>query len=57
MSRSRHNRKQHRPRTGMLATDRRIEHKRRRARLKREPLGSESKAERCYERWDKWNWD
>lgn len=35
----------------------RIEHKRRRARLKRQHEGEETKTERCYERWDKWSWD
>lgn len=41
----------------LSASDRQIEHQRRRAKLKRQTLGEETKTERVYERWDKWNWD
>lgn len=41
----------------MSKGDRRIEHQRRRAKLKRQPLGEETKTERVHERWDKWSWD
>lgn len=46
-----------RNKSGMTQFDRRIEHQRRRARLKREPLDQAAKTERFHERWDKWNWD
>lgn len=41
----------------LSAGDRQIEHQRRRAKLKRQVLGEETKTERVHERWDKWNWD
>jgi len=60
MSRSRNSRrgrKCNRPISGLTKLDRAIEHGRRRAALKREAPGDETKVERHHERWDKWNWD
>lgn len=41
----------------MSQSDRQIEHQRRRAKLKRQTVGEETKTERPHERWDKWSWD
>lgn len=56
MARSRHERGRRRPRGFVAPDEKRIEHQRRRQRLKREPFGEETKRERFYERYDKWAW-